>query len=159
MTAEILIFIVVLCLVATSAGQLRTICLLIFLTDYQWGPAGANHGPLVWWAEENKEVLVAWHQLFAGVLTAAGAGVVRTTFWIWEFMKMLKPQGCQMELYMSLSSGHRHWAFSGRSTSVSTEREGSICNMWTARESCANQEELSAVRNAAHLLQSSVEAH
>lgn len=42
-----------------------------------------------------------------------------------------KPQGCQMELYMSLSSGHRHWAFSGRFSSVSTEREGSICNTWT----------------------------
>lgn len=131
MTAETLIFIVVGCLVATSAGQLRTICLLIFLTDYQWGPAGANHGPLVWWAEENKEVLVAWHQLLADVLTAVGVEEVRITFWIWEFMKMPKPQGCQMELYMSLSSGHRHWAFSGRFSSVSTEREGSICNTWT----------------------------
>lgn len=56
---------------------------------------------------------------------------MRITFWIWEFMKMLKAQGCQMELYMSLSSGHRHWAFSGRSTSVSTEREESVCSMWT----------------------------
>ena len=66
MTAEIFIFIVVGRLISTSAGQMRRICLLIFLMDYQWGPAGTNPGPLVWWAEENKKVLVAWHQTALG---------------------------------------------------------------------------------------------
>lgn len=155
MTAEIFIFIVVGCLVATSAGQLRIICLLIFLIDYQWGPAGANHGPfrVVGRGEQRGSCSLApvtcWcanscrgeggenYLLNLGVCedpetSGLPNGAVHV-FVIWP--EALGPLGGSGIHFSDLWERRIHWQYED------------------CRESCANQEELSAVRNVAHLLQ------
>lgn len=85
----------------------------------------------VWWAEENKEVLVAWHQLLADVLTAVG---------VWGGENYLLNLGvCEDPETSGLPNGAVHvfviWPEAlgplGGSTSVTPEREGSTGNMGT----------------------------